>query len=215
MTRRINLLPVAERARTTTDVGMLGLVGGMIIVIFALGFGYYLLHNTLGDREQELADVQRQTQVVTAQISSLAQYGQLATDRERAEALVQSVYAGRTLVADILDALSLVVPETVWFQSLSLTTADPAPAIGGGGAVTSEASDGTMSVEGMTYSFEEVAQLLVRLQLIPTLSNIDLGNAGSQEQSSGIKTFSIEAIVNRPADTETPLPIGQVEVEGL
>jgi Tfp pilus assembly protein PilN len=73
----------------------------------------------------------------------------LAEQRSATEKVVQSVYAQRTLVADILDEMSLVVPENVWFQSLSITTADPAPTAVGAGAP----ADNSLSLEGNTYSF--------------------------------------------------------------
>ncbi len=215
MARRINLVPPSERARTTTNVGMLGLVAGVIIVLFGLGLAYYLLSNTLDDRKKELENVKRETQQVVAQVASLRQYEDLAADREQTEKLVQGVYASRTLVADLLDAMSLVVPENVWFDNLSLTTADPGTTVGEGGKPASGSSDSKLSLTGSTYSFEDVAQLLVRLQLISSLSDIDLGNAASASQDATVKSFSITAAVERPENTDIPLPLSQVEVEGL
>lgn len=215
MARRINLVPPSERARTTTNVGMLGLVAGVIIVLFGLGLAYYLFNNTLDHREQELDDVKREAQQIVAQVASLRQYEDLAADRETAEEVVRRVYAGRTLVSDLLDAVSLVVPENVWFDSLSLTTADPGTPADGSDKSTSGASAGGLSLSGNTYSFEDVAQLLVRLELISTLSEIDLGNASSAGEDVTVKSFSITAAVDRPENTDIPLPLSQVEVEGL
>lgn len=215
MARRINLIPPSERARTTTNVGMLGLIAGVIIVLFGLGLGYYLLTNSLDDRKKELQDVKQETQLVVAQITSLRQYEDLAAAREDREELVQGVYATRTLVADLLDAISLVVPENVWFEELSLATKDPGPPAPAGSPSVGGGGDSSMSIEGQTYSFEDVAQLLVRLQLISTLSEIDLDNATSESIDSTVKSFSIDAVVNPPEDADTPLPLSQVEVEGL
>ena len=118
-----------------------------------MGLGYYLFSSTLDDRKQELTAVQQERQRVEAQTAELRQYELLAAERARTEEVVQTVYAGRTLVADILDSISLVVPETVWFQSLNLSTAEPAAGnwrgqIGrSGGSVDRRA----------TYTFEEAA----------------------------------------------------------
>lgn len=213
MARRINLVPPSERARTSTNVGMLVAIACAIIVFFALGFVYYLWSGALDDRERELADVQQQRQLVESQAATLKQYEELALDRQQTEQTVQQVYAGRTPVADILDSISLVVPESVWFQSLDVTTSDPAASLGTSGAPTK--SDSSMAVEGSTYSFEDVAQLLVRLKLISALSSVDLESASSEQGSEGIKTFSIQADVRNTQDPETPLPVSQVEVEGL
>jgi len=192
---------------------MLVAIACAVIVFFALGLVYFLWNGTLNDREQELADVQQQRQLVEAQAATLKQYEELALDRQQAEETVRQVYAGRTPVADILDSISLVVPESVWFDSLGITALDPAASLGAADARAR--SDNMMAVEGSTYTFEDVAQFLVRLKLISALSGIDLDNASSGQESEDVKTFSIEAGVLNTQDPETPLPVSQVEVEGL
>ena len=217
MARRVNLVPPSERSRTSTDFGLLALLGAAIVIIFAIVFGYYLLNNTLTDREQELADLQQQNAVLQEQLASLQEFEAIQRDRENAEEIVQGVYASRTLVSDILDAISLVVPEGAWFQSLALTTLDPTSP----GAETetggSNAGDNDLTIEGNTYSFEEVAEVLVRLQLVPSLSGVNLVSAGlprgATDPEIEVKGFSIDAVVDAPTTTDTPLPMSQVEVE--
>ena len=126
MARRINLIPRSERPRTRTDWGLLATVGLFIIVIFALGFGYYTFSNVLEQRKQELADLEVQTAALEQQVAALQQYEQLANQRENIQAVVQSIYANRTLLSQTCStAVSLVVPENAWFQSLDLTAPDP------------------------------------------------------------------------------------------
>ena len=71
MARRINLIPRSERPRTRTDWGLLAMVGLFIVVIFALGFGYYMFSNVLDERKQELADLQVQTAALEQQVEAL------------------------------------------------------------------------------------------------------------------------------------------------
>ncbi len=220
MARRVNLVPPSERSRTATDVGLLALLGAAIVVIFAIGFGYYLLNNTLTDREQELADLQQQNAVLQGQLAELQQYGDIQRDRAEAEEVVQGIYSSRTLVSDILDAISLVVPENAWFQTIALTTLDPkssGAAAEGGQSAPAEAGDNEISIEGNTYSFQEIAQVLVRLQLVPSLSGVNLVSAGlprgTTDPEIEVKGFSIDAVVDGPESTDTPLPLSQVEVE--
>jgi Tfp pilus assembly protein PilN len=214
--KRINLVPQGERARTTTNVAMLGVVAAAILVLFGLGLGYYLLHNSLGDRQQELQDVETQTNLLEAQVNALSQYERLAAVRAKTEGVVQTIYAGRTLVADLMDALSLVVPENVWFTSLTLGTSDPGSEAANTGSV---GRDNRLGLQGNTYSFEDVAQFLVRLQLVPALTGVDLVSAGtasgSTDSTKDVKGFSINAVVSNTQPVDTPLPVSQVEVEGL
>ena len=217
MARRINLIPRSERPRTRTDWGLLATVGLFIIVIFALGFGYYTFSNVLEQRKQELADIQTQTAALQQQVEALQQYERLASQRENVQAVVQSIYTSRTLLSDVLDAVSLVVPENAWFQSLDLTANDPLQATDAATTPTTPTvSDGKISIEGQTYSFEDVSRLIVRLQLIPSLSDVQLTSANETQKADGsqlaIKGFSIgAAVVNKePAGA---LPLTDVEVQ--
>jgi type IV pilus assembly protein PilM len=219
MARRVNLVPPSERSRSTTDFSLLILVGVTIVVIFAIGFGWYLLNGNLTDREQELADLQQQNAELQTQLAELRQYGDIQRARVDAEAVVQDIYASRTLVSDVLDAISLVVPDNTWFQSIALSTLDPTSSAGEatGSSSSAGAGDNQMSIEGNTYSFEDIAQVLVRLQLVPSLSDVSLVSAGlprgSTDPEIEVKGFSVEAVIDAPESTDTPLPLSQVEVE--
>jgi len=183
---------------------MLGLVAAAIVVLFGIGLGYYLLSNSLSEREDELGGLRTETQALQAQVAALKKYDALASERKSAETTVEDIYASRTLVSDFLNSLSLVVPENVWLDQLNVQTAEP----------NTEGAVGTVALAGSTYSFEDVAQLLVRLRLIPTLRDIDLQSATGAASGSDIKTFSVEAGLAPPAEGAA-LPVSQVEVEGL
>jgi Tfp pilus assembly protein PilN len=212
MARRINLIPRTERPRTKTDFGLLAMVGLFIVVIFGLGFGYYTFSNVLDERKQELADLEFQTAKLEQQVQALRAYELLATQREGVQSVVQSIYASRTLLSDVLDAVSLVVPDNAWFQSLELSAVDPGAEVDPAGA----SNDGSISISGKTYSFEDISRLVVRLQLIPALSNVQLTQAneekGSEETGQlDVKSFSIGAgVVNSEAGGA--LPLTDVEV---
>jgi Tfp pilus assembly protein PilN len=214
MPRRINLIPRGERARTSTNVGMLAVVVAAIVVMFALALGYYMFTNTRSDRETELQQVQLERESLDAQVSALQAYERLAEQRRDKETVVQGIYAGRTLVAQLLGDVSLVVPDNAWFISLSMSVADPGALASDSG----EVSGGSLSLEGNTYSFKDVARVLVLLQLIEALSNVDLESAGAAigdvDPNKGVKGFSIGAVVNNTQKVDAPLPLSQVEVEG-
>jgi Tfp pilus assembly protein PilN len=215
MARRINLIPRSERPRTRTDWGLLSMVGLFIVVIFGLAFGYYVSSNMLDERKQELADLESQTAKIEQQVQALQSYEKLATQREDVQTVVQSIYASRTLLSDVLDAVSLVVPENAWFESLELTASDPASA--DSTASDSAGSDGRITIQGATYSFEDVSRLIVRLQLIPSLTDVTLTSANEASKDNGsqlaTKGFTIGASVvnNEPGGN---LPLTDVEVQG-
>lgn len=217
MARRINLVPPSERSRTTTDVGMLALLAVFVLVVFALGLGYYVLNGRLDSKQQELADIQQQVSQLETQVAALDQFAQLSAQRQRAETNVQQIYAGRTLVASVLDELSLVIPDDAWFQSLALQTSDPVDKAATAGARASVAQgQNTLTIEGNTYSFEGVAQVLVRLRLIPSLTDVSLVSAGAPrgtvDPSIDVKGFTATASVINDQAPDTPLPVSQAEV---
>jgi Tfp pilus assembly protein PilN len=211
MARRINLIPRSERPRTRTDWGLLAMVGLFIIVIFGLGFGYYMFSNMLDERKVELNDLEVQTASLEQKVAALRSYEVLAQQRESVQGVVQSIYTDRTLLSDVLDAISLVVPENAWFQSIELTADDPINASDGEGK-----ADGKVSIEGKTYSFEDVSRLIVRLQLIPSLAGIQLASANEEQPEDGaqlaVKGFSIGAAVIN-AEPAGALPLTDVEVQ--
>jgi len=134
----------------------------------------------------------------------------LASRAARAEDLVQRLYAGRTVVSDILDGLSFVVPERVWLNRLELTVPDPGTRQG-----SQRGQQNTLGIEGQTFDFEDVAQLLVRLQLVPCLSAVTLRDTAVQDEISGVKSFSIQAEVSNTQSPDVPLPVSSMEVGGL
>jgi Tfp pilus assembly protein PilN len=216
MARRINLVPRSERPRTRTDWGLLAMVGLFIIVIFALGFGYYTFSNVLSERRQELVDLQTQTAALEQQVEALQQYEKLAAQRENVQAVVQGIYSTRTLISDVLDAISLVVPDNAWFQNIQLTASDPGVTGDASSGAQAPPTDARITIEGQTYSFEDVSRLIVRLQLIPSLSDVQLTSANQAREASKsqleIKGFSIGASVanKQPASA---LPLTDVEVQ--
>lgn len=213
MVRRINLVPPSERPRTTTDFGVLLLIVLVVIVIAALAFGYYSFKSSLSNKQDELTAVQQQNAQLQGQLETLQQYEALQGKRVEAEKVVQGIYAGRTLVSDILDELSLVVPDTAWFLDLTLTTSDPVTAAT---SATQTAASNVFSIDGDTYGFDDVAQILVRLQLVPALTNSRLTSAGpasgTVDPTKHVVGFSVGGTVTNTQPTDTPLPLSQVEV---
>ncbi|GAB4252324.1 MAG: hypothetical protein Kow00129_13200 [Thermoleophilia bacterium] len=223
MVRRINLVPATQRRRTSTDFGLVGLIAGALLVIGLIGLSYFYFSGIAADRDAELADLQAQRQQIEAQLAQLAKYEALQQEVIRTEGLVQSVYAGRTLLSSLLGDISLVVPDTVWFQSLSITAPEIAPPSATGeaeagaadpAAATGAPSLGSVTISGKTYSYEDVATLLVRLQQIPSLKNVVLDSAATDgDGGDALKTFSITAeLANETQDPDMPLPLAEVEV---
>lgn len=217
--RRINLVPQGERQRTATDYGMLAMIGVLVVIVFGLGMGYYVLSNQASQKKAELSGLEQTTSQLQVQVQALDGYKQLAATRHTTEQLVQKIYTGRTLVADVLDDISQVVPETAWFSTMTIETQDlPGVGASGKGASASEVKAGSLSIDGNAYTFEQVSQVLVRLKLVPSLSGVTLLQAGKPigavDDTMHVKGWSVQAVVSPTQNTLTPLPIFGGEVAG-
>jgi len=218
--RRINLVPQEQRKRTEADLGMLILAAIGILVVGGVVLSYLSFSNTLVNNEDDLADMQAQNAQLQTQIAALAPYQELDQRRATVEQLVTTVYAGRTLVSEVLGDLSLVIPENVWLGTLNATAPSPPPVLSedaaGQGSAAAE-TEGSLALVGNTYSFEDVARFLVRLEQIPAVSTVSLGSAGQAtgavDPAKKVRGFTLQTVIRNTQAPDTQLPVSQVEVE--
>ena len=75
-----------------------------------------------------------------------------------------------------------------------------------------------MDIEGNTYSFEQVAQVLRRLELVPALDGVTLVSAGAAkgnvDETKQVKGFSISATLKQTQAADVSLPLAEGEVVG-
>jgi Tfp pilus assembly protein PilN len=127
------------------------------------------------------------------------------------EQVVEGIYGSRTLLSGVLRDISYVIPENVWFTDLGVTVLDPGVESPESGPAA--ATDNRIQIQGKTYSFEDVSRLLVRLKLVPSLTDIELVSAKEEEVDSlKLKGFVIDATVINTQLPGIPLPPTEVEV---
>lgn len=222
MVRQINLVPPGERRRTQSDVGLLILLAVVVAVLAGVGYTWFSYRTSLTDKENELVQVKSEIQKVQQQLNALAQFEAIQNSRNQAEALVQQIYAGRTLLSEILGDISLVLPKEAWVQTMGLSAPEVAAVIatfpGQAPAAAGTASPtGQFTVTGNTYTFEDVARVMVRVQQVPSFINITLGTVGAAsgnvDPAKKAKGFNMTAGVINTQAPDTPLPLTQVEVQ--
>jgi Tfp pilus assembly protein PilN len=216
--RRINLVPVGERARTKTDVGMLLLIVAGVLALAGIAFSYYAFNNQLSSKQDELAQLQNENAQIMAQLASLAEFDALAQKTAETEALVQTVYVGRTLVSQVLGDISLVIPDNAWFTGLTVDAPVTTGPVDPAAPAAAGSTTGSVTIQGNTYSFEDVATFLVRMELVPGLIDINLSSAaaaaGVVDARKTVKSFGVGTGLVNTQDPTTPLPLTQVEVNG-
>ena len=146
----------------------------------------------LAEKENELVQVQSELQKVQLQLNALAQFEALQKSKDQAETLVQQIYAGRTLLSEILGDISLVIPKEAWVQTMSLSAPEVAAVIatfpGQAPAAAGTASPtGQFSVTGNTYTFEDVARVMVRMEQVPSFINVSTWHGGRLPRVTSIR----------------------------
>jgi Tfp pilus assembly protein PilN len=212
--RAVNLLPREIAPERTSLRHGLPLIGaGMVPLVAAslVFIGYSRAHadatDLLGQVSALQLELERAKPVAT-------------TKTVDTSALVSSRAARRAALADALSKeiswdralgdVARVLPSRVWLNDMTVvsptpadsttpTTSAPTPSTG------PSAGPAGFSVNGYAYTMEDVALLLQRLQLLPTLSNVTLSSTSrSTIGQKPVVQFSITAAVVAPGPAEAP-----------
>jgi Tfp pilus assembly protein PilN len=149
-------------------------------------------HSTIEDRKAEIAAIKSVQEVPDDNGSALAGEA-LARATALSTALQTSVSWDR-----LLRELSLTLPDDVWFDSVitATTTTPTGPTVGGDvGAATSApviTTASTLTIGGYAMEHERIAQLLARLEAIPTFTSVQLQSADRIDLgSTSVIQFSV------------------------
>jgi Tfp pilus assembly protein PilN len=197
--RAVNLLPKgAERARRTTpDPAILvGVVGfGAVVVSLFLMFS---------SASSKLIDLRSQRDLLKAELAQQSrvkpylpvQESISGPEAERIGA-VASALSYRIPWDYVLGQISLALPKGVKLTSLAATTpvsANPQYALAASEAATN------LKLDGWTYSQESVAQLLTRLQLLPSIvrTSVNLNQSTITTGAQPYYAFTVSAKIRAP-----------------
>jgi Tfp pilus assembly protein PilN len=213
--RAVNLLPRDIAPERPSYTQMLPYVGACAVPLIAASLiltGYSRAH---ADATAQLGKVNA-LQLEVERAKPVA-----ATKTVDTSALVSSRAARRAALADALAKempwdrtlgdVARVLPTSVWLSDLTATSPTPGdstvPVAPTPAPTTGPAAGPSgFSINGYTYSMDDVALLLQRLQLLPTLSNVTLSStSGSMIGLKPVVQFSISATIVPPVTAATAL----------
>ena len=203
--RAFNLLPGEEAAERTTRVGLAQVLVALLglLVVAGLGTGYLFMSGSVADKQAQVDDLRIQLADLDVPSEAPAEEGEgdvpLASDAEARTAALAGALAGRVAWDRVLREVTLVVPEDVWFTTVTTASPDAAAADGTAPAETpAEGAGDSLTIAGTARSQEAVARLLARLGVIPELTAVQLQSSVAELQESGASTFlfSIVATVD-------------------
>ncbi len=201
--KRMNLLPQEERVKASRERGLIWAILILVAVVVVLGLVYVKYRSDVSAKQDELTSIQQEIQVVQAQIAELSPYAVIQNQRTAMTETAKGIYASSVPFSILLQELSLVIPENVRLQNLTVTVP---PAMLPGTAALEAAPAAAASVDvtftGQTEEHRDVAEFMTRLGLIPQLMGITLTSSTEAASTTGTTTAS-----SAPAATYTTFTV--------
>ncbi|MGH3094130.1 MAG: PilN domain-containing protein [Gaiellaceae bacterium] len=199
--RAFNLLPKEEAADRGTRLGLAQVLVALLglLVLAGLGTGYLFMSGRVADKHAQVDDLR--VQLADLDVPSEAPEDEgagdapFATDAEARTAALAGALTGRVAWDRVLREVTLVVPEEVWFTTVTASSPDTAVAEGSAPASTPDAGAGnSLTMAGTARSQDAVARLLARLAVIPELIDVQLQSSTAEPQENGSTTFSFSIV---------------------
>ena len=207
--RAVNLLPrdlVPERPSYTQMLPYVGACAVPLITAFLVVIGYSRAHHDAVAQAVQVSALQIEVaRAKPAEAAKPIDTSALVSSRAARTSALEDALAKEMAWDRTLGDVARILPTSVWLSDLtaiSPTPADsavplattPAPATG-----PSAGSTG-FTIDGYAYTMDDVALLLQRLQLLPTLANVTLASTSiSAIGEKPVVQFSITAsIVGAP-----------------
>jgi Tfp pilus assembly protein PilN len=189
--KRMNLLPQEARAKASRDRGLIWAILILVVVVVVLGLVYVKYRSDVGAKQDELASIQQETQLVQAKIAELSPYAALQNQRTAMTETAKGIYASSVPFSILLQELSLVIPDNVRLQTLTATV-PPAMLPGAAVAAPAPAAGTTTDITftGQTEKHRDVAEFMTRLGLIPQLMGIQLTSSTDTAATTTTTTAS-------------------------
>ena len=211
--RAVNLLPRDIAPERPGFKEALPYIGAATVPLLAASFvfiGYSSAHADATDQLGHVSALQYEiAHTKPVAVTKTVDTSALVSSRSQRLAALQDVVAKEVPWDRSLSDVARVLPSSVWLTDMTVvsptpadstapTTPSPAPATG------PAAGPAGFTINGYTYSMDDVALLLQRLQLLPTLSGVSLGS--TSQTTIGLKDvvqFSITATMTAPTTTGT------------
>jgi type IV pilus assembly protein PilN len=175
---KINLLPIRSELRKKALVEHLLLVALCLVLVFI--FELFVQTAIINQRESlqgEVAATKMEIKKLTAEAGEIEKFKAQKQELERKLDVIQSLNAKKTGPVQILDELSLIVPEKAWITSL-------------------DNKGDNLVLEGQALDNTTIAAFMKRLQASTHFDNVTLVLS---QKEGGNHRFSITCKIKLPA----------------
>jgi hypothetical protein len=220
---RINLLPreVLERRRYEGWYRWVAILAiGLILIVLGV---YVLLLLTASGKAGQLQTVQESARQYSATAQTLSIFENKEQELVKREGVAQVALAGRINMGETANEISLVLPDEVWLDGLTINEST---------GLVLTANTPRSSSESMDIAYKSVAKTLVRINELPDIIDVWLTTAANTQwgkwapkpqsatsappplpvnvvgfQASGKVLRPIVATATAPAAAPAPVPV--------
>lgn len=183
---KVNLVPKEERSREFRRQFYIIPVAGMFLIVVGMVGLYVYFDQQLESSNEELARYQQNNANQRKEIEELDRYEAISTDKQEKQVQVMLLEEQRHKWSRTLDDIAFVVPDDIWFKSIE----GKVPWLLEFTGETRGTADAEVTqdfiIEGRTRSMASIAVFMVRLGLIPSLTNVELIFAEKIEEDGGL-----------------------------
>jgi hypothetical protein len=204
--RAFNLLPGEETAERRTRLGVAQVLVALLglLVVAGLGTGYLFMSGGVADKQAQVDDLRIQLADLDVPSEAPAEEGEgeapLASDAQARTTALAGALTGRVAWDRVLRQVTLVVPEDVWFTTVTTGSPDAAAAGTDPAATPVEGAGHSLTLAGKARTQEAVARLLARLGVIPELTAVQLQSSVAEPQEDGSITFAFNIVATVDPD---------------
>jgi Tfp pilus assembly protein PilN len=180
--RAVNLLPSETVRQGKAGSRKLHLVGAAAVPVLAVTFvifGWSTQHSAVAVKRAQVEALRTQIPAKVAPAKPVADVTPLVDARTARQTALDAALTKRIAWATTLGELARVLPANAWLSDLTVTSPTPADAATAVAAVGSTTAGAGLRMSGFTYSSDDVALVLQRLQLLSWLTNVTLFSTGS------------------------------------
>lgn len=200
---RVNLIPREEREKELRRKAYLFPLAGAAVLAIALGGSYYYFDSKLSSTEEEARNYKQRNESIARQVAELKRYEEMKNQKQARLSEVTSIYNDRVRWSRTMDDIAFIIPEEIWLKSI--ITSIPGAILKSKGK-ESEGKDGKQNdveIEGYTWEMPTVAVFMVRLGLIPSLTDVVLISAEKEMLKGKIVThFKIGAALKQTGEVQ-------------
>jgi type IV pilus assembly protein PilN len=152
------------------DFGLWLLAVGLVLGLAAVGLLWYMRHNTIAEKDQEIVEAEKEVEELSSVIKEVDDYKSKKGELERKIKVINDLKLNQRGPVKVMDNISRSLPELLWLDHLTMSAS-------------------TIEIDGRAFNTNAVANFIENLDKVPEFGEPTLKD--TQEQAGGVYKFVI------------------------